>query len=621
LRNLKNITKFNQIKSLAVPKNLEKTLLIFILIIISLFSLTLDIPIISIWESANLYPALQPAKTPDILFAINQGADTSGYWGPKGYFFLRASRLIANIWGYDLTTLRILPMIYGIISLVLLYRIMVRTTNYRAAAIASLILATNSPFIVFQHSLLPQIFTLMAFLWCVDRYQILIQLNTIFTAFLFGISCSVLAVGYLPGRILMLLILGYYASNELNVFKNILKNGIVSALSVRTKGTVIALVSMILTLATYPKNMGVLFNKKFIFSPLGEYATSSTDALTNIVINSQYFLKFFILGQNKNQFLIDIVNSIAFPIENIIILIFASLGILAAIKNITRVHYRFLLVLFSIYSGAILLSMTFPDRPFANSTTLSNYRVFLLAPMVAIFAATFMAGIFNFLECKIGWKAAAALCVIFSIGIAWQRTALNIKKQNNFNEHLQSYNFNFERNPNRNDINSIKPLIDQPLIRQNLLDQIYFWHLAKYLTSKISILEKGKTKTLYLNQDKYMPMFYKGGGRIPNGRGPTSSFLNLYTTIYLRENLNDVGFIVQKNSTFGERISFKNRLTSWLSRKFNLAGAKSTITINISKAQLTCGDFKVLGSSLSRPSYLLVSTESESSIAKCFKTN
>ena len=79
-----------------------------------------ELKILGMWEGSVIYNIFNPARIPNLLPVIQKGADSVGFHGMQ-YNLLAVTRIIADYFGHSISVLKILPFIYGFITLILLY--------------------------------------------------------------------------------------------------------------------------------------------------------------------------------------------------------------------------------------------------------------------------------------------------------------------------------------------------------------------------------------------------------------------------------------------------------------------------------------------------------------------
>ena len=277
-----------QIDSLiAWAKKNDQLMVVALLAFLALFIAGINYPpLFSLWENSVVYNNFLPGIHPPLILAIQAGGDSVGFHG-LGYVLLTSSRYLADVLGHSLSVIRLLPVLYGLISLFLLYVIVKRWFGWKPAALSTVLLMTNINFIIFEHTLMVQIPTMMCMLFLVERLQYLRQKQGLFSIITLGLACALVSLHQVPGRIYMLAVLVFYL---FEFDKALVKSGIGSVIKTflkRALNLVKILAGMVIFLFVFcPLNMLLLFNKEFIFSKLGEYSTSASSSLLAVAHNA-----------------------------------------------------------------------------------------------------------------------------------------------------------------------------------------------------------------------------------------------------------------------------------------------------------------------------------------------
>ena len=109
----------------------------------------IDPPILGLWEASSFFHAFAPEEL-WLNTAIHPRANIGGY----EYALIDISRTVATTLGATLRTLRLMPILYGLGSLVLVYLILRRYSRPALAVSGVALLASNPMFLMFQHQLL-----------------------------------------------------------------------------------------------------------------------------------------------------------------------------------------------------------------------------------------------------------------------------------------------------------------------------------------------------------------------------------------------------------------------------------------------------------------------------------
>ncbi|MBF0386091.1 MAG: hypothetical protein HQL27_09535 [Candidatus Omnitrophica bacterium] len=495
-------------------------------------------PIITVWESSVIYNNFLPYKKPALYIGIQPGGDSVGFHGGGRnltYTVLTSTRWIADLLGHNLKILDLLPISYGLLSLFILYVIVKRWFGLNPAVLSVVILASNPSFLFFQHTLVIQVFSVMSIFFCIERMQNLYEKKSNMAAVTFGFACAVAATNYLISRIAMVaIILFYLLCLKENFADRASKENLITAFRDRLKLALIAFFSMVAILIVFfPANVFLLFNKTFIFSGLGEYATTLKDTIGGILYNLKYIYDFYLPGLKSLNRISELIVYNQYPLENKVLIPFFFLGIAICVKGIFDRKKIFFLYLFSFIVISLLWSFYDTSKAYTNSSSLHVYRIFCLIPFMAVFIAL---GINCFYE-RMGKrsfvvkKALIILFVLFmTIRIASYRSEVNA-----FKRMVESAPFNFN-----------EPAVEIPgkgLVtveeRRNLfINQAYFYQLARYIENRLTYFPSDKYTRIivYLPPKFYTPAFYEyGGGDIPRKDHPY--YLKMFLTFYL----NDLG--------------------------------------------------------------------------------
>ena len=104
--------------------------LISLFTIIIFFTISYSPPLISQYEAGEIYWDFLPIDKRMLVFSISEDPVTSGHFNNTfGYAFLIISRYISDIFGYNLSVIRLPSIIYGLISLLLFFYIIKKWLN------------------------------------------------------------------------------------------------------------------------------------------------------------------------------------------------------------------------------------------------------------------------------------------------------------------------------------------------------------------------------------------------------------------------------------------------------------------------------------------------------------
>ena len=502
-------------------------------------------PLIAVWEGAAIYQSFNPGDKPPLVLAIQKGGDTAGYHGKYGYTLLTASRWIADVFGHNISIIRLLPVLYGLTSLLLLYIVVNRWFGWNTAFFSTAILATNQTFLVFQHNLLPQTLAMLCVLFCIERFQNLNEKGTRLAAITLGAACAIAAINYLLARICMLAILFFYLIDfdKIAFWRN--KFPLVITNNQRFKNMLIVFLSLVIILALfYPGNLKLFFNKGFIFSHLGEYDIYPTSGLSNILHNIKVFICYYIMGTQETAHSSNVTVHTPYPVEGKLIIGLCVAGMILYWKRVKEYKIAFFYYLFFVLMLAVLFSQTFPGRSLETSSSLSSYRTFLLILFVVVFASLCLKYIYERIKDQNRWYR--IIFMIFICSYISVRIVSYYGEVDRYQKYIEHHEFDF-----------MQPAIakgrgEGPFSiseRKELqMNQIYFYNLAQYIEKKINL--KGSQdqdlQAIYIPSNYYTPDYYRYGGLIPAKGELFPYYLPMFLTLYLQETGLNVSYLVKK---------------------------------------------------------------------------
>ena len=502
-------------------------------------------PLIAVWEGAVIYQSFNPGDKPPLVLAIQKGGDTAGYHGKFGYTLLTASRWIADIFGHKISIIRVLPVFYGLTSLLLLYIAINRWHGWETAFFATAILATNQTFLIFQHNLLPQILAMLCVLLCIERFQNLKEKGSRFAAITLGVACAIAAINYLIARICMLAILCFYLLDfdKIASWKN--KFSLVITNHRRLKNTLIVFLSLIAALTLfYPGNLILFFNKGFIFSHLGEYDMHPTSGLGNILHNMKVFVYYYIIGTRETVCSSNVMVHAPYPVENKLVIVLWISGMVLYLKRFKEYKIAFFYYLFFVLVLAIFLSQTFPERSFETSSTMSPYRTFLLILFVVIFASLCLKFIYERIKYQNRWYGLIFMILICTFILV--RIVSYYGEVGRYQKYIERHNFDFTQPAIVKEWN--EPSFTISARQEFQINQVYFYKLARYIKNQINLRRPRDSgvKPIYIPSDYYTPDYYRFGGLVPEKTNLFPYYLPMYLTFYLQETGLNVRYLVKK---------------------------------------------------------------------------
>ena len=540
--------------------NISKFILILWCFFITLYYF---IPIISLWESAEIYKTFLPTKKPLFILGINEDPVLFSPNSFYGYPAIVISKYINEFLGSGIFNLRLLSLVYGLISLFFFYIITLRSFEKRTALLSTFFLASSSYFIIYQHLLLSPIVTLMSILICLERYQNLIIKKNQVAILTFALACVFACLHYWTARWSMLIILFFYLIDTNKIFPltvkkifNIFKrNRIIDFLKV------ILLISFILFII-YPGNIFLLYDLNFLIpeNRAGEYTSDINNLFKNIYLNSIYFLKFYIFNFNHSAY--DILFHIPYNIENKIILLLLIVGLYGIFKNKPSNNSVLLITLLLLNLFAPLTSETFPTNNLEGSTTLSPHRLFFIVPFICLFSGYGFFYVFDILKKFINKKNLKYFLVFSLFIIIIFRITSHHLEFKKFTNGVNNYNVNITKPiqvpEKQKSSNYFK------LYKESIYNQIYFLKLSKFISKKIKnsdLSKSNKKKAIYIPENKYTPNKVVIGGLVP--KKGDNYYFQIFLSLYLKnENINN--FYLVKKDNIDEKLI--NKLIKVLKR-------------------------------------------------------
>ena len=532
-------------------KKYKEQIAIIILFVLFVFITAQGHPkILGKWEGSVIYNIFNPSKLPNLFPIIQKGADSVGNHG-FAYNLLALTRIIADHSEHSITAIKILPIVYGFITLCLLYIIVRRWFGWLTAVMCVLILMTNQYFLIMSKELVSSsTLSTMLILFVIERYQKLETKSNRWTILSFAFICALAATNYIVVRLVMLSIIFIYMIDIETINKNGLSiNHITNKERIKTTGYVLISIVIFLFLF-FPLNIIYLFDSNFIFPMTGEYATNAQNIFSSIYYNSLYIWNYFILGNGSIKYSTDLFVDIPYPFEGLFVFVIALIGIVYGIIKIKDKKYIFMLSMVGLLIGLCLISDLKPDYETLNlevATSLNHYRVFSLIIFIAIFAAI---GINKLLQYSRQYdNRATYLIYSFIVIISIIRINAYVNEIQRFNNHIENFPFDFsapaisKHNPiDKNGFSNDALLFDD---RRHFHDnQIYFYKLAQYITKQINASGE-KRGLIFIDPEMYTPDYYRiGGGDIPWKGHPY--YFQMYLSFYLQDGGLNTSYLLKK---------------------------------------------------------------------------
>jgi hypothetical protein len=536
---------------------------LFILIAISTNIVLSGYPqLMGYWEGTTVYWPFAPTTKPFLIFGIQKAADSAGFHGIHGYAFLELARYLSDIIGHSLSNLRILPSVYGVITVFTIYMTIRKYNNPNLAFIVASLIATNILFIVFQRQLQSMSLTMMFLFLCLNRYLNWNSQKTILSAITFGLSCSLLSLNYVIGRICLVAILILSVIDIHYLFTNPSK-----LLNLARVKNFLYVFFSFLTFLTlfFPLNIVKLFRTDFIFTMMGENVLTTKFGFADTFIhNIKYFIQYYIIGSDSGIYPSDLILMLPYRIIHPILIPFSIYGLIISIRKKTIFNHVFL-ILFVLIFIAINLSSIMPNLPFEMSTTLGNpTRSYFLVPFFIYYSGL---GIYELLvKLKkhriLNYILISTFCLFIVI-----RISMFNSESNRFKEYIENKQFDFtlpaiEKDWDHDDWTNDyirRNIIDNSSITSDLLhkdklelhlNQIYLYNLAKYVKSHIDMLENISSKNIiYIPENYYTPNYLRYGGASPI-KG-YAYYFPMYMTFYLQDKGLNISYLVRNDDIKG----------------------------------------------------------------------
>ena len=369
--------------------------LISLLIIIIYFTISYSPPLISQYETGEIYWDFLPIDKRMLVFSISEDPVTSGHFNNSfGYAFLIISRYISDILGYNLSIIRLPSIIYGLMSLTLLFYIIKKWINSKVAFLTIFLLATNEYFLIFQHLLLPQMITLLMMFFMIYRFQKFKDNENFINIFFLALAFCLCSLNYITARLFAISLLLFYlfVPDKFSI-KNISDFKDIFSIKRFKKIFLIFVFIIFIFIILYPGNLFLFFSKEFIFPSvrLDEFNSGFIELIKNVLLNFYHFLKIYILNFSSTPS--DLLIHRPYRIENILIVFFSLIGLYFLFFK--RKNYTNLIILFVFTINLILPLMSAINQDNDQQYTLSVHRLFFLVPFLLLISSI---GIFYIYE-------------------------------------------------------------------------------------------------------------------------------------------------------------------------------------------------------------------------------
>lgn len=389
-------------------------------------------PLLGFWEGSSYFHTLSPEKI-WLSTAIHPRACIGCY----DYASMDLSRYLTDIFGLSFRMLRTVPILAGLLSLLLSYRIFRRFSRPVVALGGVLLLASNPVFLIYQHQMLISIVTFAALLFCAEAFlQVDREQPSSVALWAFAAACVFAALHYQLGRYCMLGITLFWLTRGIRLWPRIdLSAWEVRHQDHRRKYMTFGRRFLFILLVLNPINPLLLISPRFLSPNSGEHARSFAEALHSIFVNSPLILKSFLGGDRFfGPHATDIINSVPFPSINLPLLVLGVIGCLAIARRVGSDRSVFLIAfLLFLTAVPISLSSIFPSV----LTTLSPFRLFYILVPTFILICVGMERLTSIGEIALHrllgergrravvWLGAIAICV----GVGFQTRAVLVEQE------------------------------------------------------------------------------------------------------------------------------------------------------------------------------------------------
>lgn len=497
--------------------------------------------LIGLWETNVIYNSFIPNA--DLLLpSIQKVGDTVGLHG-LGYPLLGISKYFSKIFLQNTITIKLLSNIYGILSLILFFKIIFEKFGIKAAFCSTGLYLTNYYFQAMHGLLIAQPLTLFLIFLCVDRFNHFDE-KKFSSYFLVALSSALLCMHYIIGRYVLIILFFYFVLNQ-DYFTNKMKKFIdIDKLVSLIK---IILFTILILVIIYPPNLLMLFSKEMLlpFTAVGEHTSFEIrEIYKSILTNFAYIYQFVIIGVPDEIGAFNLMLGMPFNISPKIFIFFFLVGIFSS--AVQKDSFLFYILFFSILF-LNLMSYTYPNLPLEISTTLSSLRLYILVPFYFFFSSQGILFIIEKLVTKL--KIKKNYNFIFITLLILFNASSFMKEKNAYYNYVKNIKIDFSKQaktvPN--------PEHMYFKLRKNLhYNQIYFFKVSQYVTDQIYINEKKsknqKIKFLYLDEEYFTPSYYSYGGGIPT-KGDKYYF-PMFLSFYLNHKFTTGYLVNEKDKNF-----------------------------------------------------------------------
>jgi hypothetical protein len=415
--------------------------------------------ILGLWETQITFHAFAP-ESAWLNNIIHPRANIAGY----EYAPLHLVRSISSILGLSFFTVRLLPIIYGLLALLFFYRILKNWCSEFTSLLVTGLLATNPLFIVFQHQLIIVIAELLCILGCF--YFFLEAQIKLKSAIYFGFMCAITATLYHTGRYFLIALVGLWIVKNVQI-KDI-KNSIIRFFPAFKRFSL----GFVFTLFILnPANILRFFSYKFLIPEEGgaaanEFAMGFGDLIANLNVNVPITLHSF-LGSNSfyGKFSSDVVFGVPYQLINWPLLILLIVGLATIIFDRQKLELIALLCFLFLCVPAI--SQTWPHI----WTSLSPYRQFYaLIPIFLVIAFAI-----NWLVDRLQNDIWISILYFLVVGMVGFQTYSYINETYRFNKLVQKTKCQFDK-----ENKYVCSLTDQRYLTGKKIERAQFEHHGHY---------------------------------------------------------------------------------------------------------------------------------------------
>ena len=500
---------------------------LFLFVSIYFFLLFFKNPLIlGDWESNTIYFILHPPADPLIL-TIQEAADTVGNLG-IGYPLLGISKVLSKLFVTNIFTIKAINIFYGLLSLYLFFKIIVKNHDIHIAYLATGLYLTNFYFQALHLSLVAQPVCILLIFFCIMTFQNL-DFEKPKSYLLVIISSSLLLMNYIIGRYLFIIILIYFSclyflQNRNKIFDkyNLLKETVLKFL-------LLFFITIIFLIIINPDNFHTIISLD-IFDPphnRGErFELLQLNVLDYFIFNINFIYNNYILGPlyNPNSFLINY--SVPHPLIHKYLLIFFLIGFIFSIRN--KSNYLYYLIFFTIIFLSSLSINDF-DAPIIRqiSNSVFSYRLYILIPFLIFFISKGIIFFINYLNIFFKKKILNTNIIVFLF--IFFGFILNINEKVNYNNLIKEIKSkgltNIKTNKN---FSNFYPT--------DILYHLYMKELASEISDTINNSkslqykknEKNNLIYIFIDENDYSFNFKTPYGVEPEHKYMRPIFLNLY---------------------------------------------------------------------------------------------